>query len=419
MNLQAQTTHVIIAVGIFLTALGFAGGFFVGSTSNARAVLPVSVAQAIGLEQAPEGVDFSPVWKAWAIIDAKFVPASVPPVDASSTEPIIAGTPEQKRVYGMISGLAEALGDPYTFYLPPVEQKKFEEDLSGNFEGVGMEIAIKDEVLTVVTPLKGTPSEKAGIKPGDRVLEINGTITKGLDISAAVNRIRGPKGSEVILKVYREGWEGPRDIKVIRDVITMPIIDTERKPNGVFVIALHNFTANSPMLFRDALRTFIESGSSKLVLDLRGNPGGYLEASVDMASWFLPTGKVVVSEDYAGHQENIDHRSRGYDVFNDNLKMVILVDKGSASASEILAGALKHWGVATLVGMPTFGKGSVQELVPITENTGLKITVARWLMPDGVQIPMDGIKPDIEVKMPEEAKEGVDPQMDKALELLR
>ena len=415
-----KSVRFFVAGAIFLTALGFVGGFVIGNQPSAQAMLPVSVAQAIGAEQAPEGVDFSPVWKAWAVIDEKFVPASVPPRDASSTDPIIEGTPEQKRVYGMIQGLAAALGDPYTFYLPPVEQKQFEEDLSGEFTGVGMEIAVKDEALTVVAPLKGTPAERAGIKPADLVLEINGVSTRGVDITTAVNRIRGPKGSEVVLKMMREGWEEPRDVKVIRDVINVPIVDFEQKPGGVFVISLHSFTANSPQLFRDALRTFVESGDSKLILDVRGNPGGYLEAAVDMASWFLPTGKIVVSEDYAGHQANIDHRSRGYDIFNENLRMVILVDKGSASASEILAGALKHHGLAQLVGTNTFGKGSVQELVPITEDTGLKITVARWLMPNGEQIPHDGIKPDVEVKFTEDdSKEKRDPQMDKALELLQ
>lgn len=416
---EGQNMRLVVAAAIVFVAIGFGSGFILGGNAHVQSALPASVAQAIGVEQPPEGVDFSPVWKAWAIMDEKFVPASVPPKDASSTDPVIEGTPEQKRVYGMISGLAESLGDPYTFYLPPVEQKQFQEDLSGEFTGVGMEIAIKDEQLTVVAPLKGTPAERAGIKPSDLVLEIDGNSTKGLDVTAAVNRIRGPKGSEVTLKMMREGWQEPRDIKVVRDVISMPIVETSKKPNGVFVIALHNFTANSPQLFREALREFVESGDSKLVLDLRGNPGGYLEAAVDMASWFLPTGKIVVTEDYAGHQANIDHRSRGYDVFNQNLRMVILVDKGSASASEILAGALKNHGKAQLVGTNTFGKGSVQELVPITENTGLKITVARWLMPNGEQIPHDGIKPDVEVKIPEDNKPGNDPQMDKALELLK
>ena len=156
-----------------------------------------------------------------------------------------------------------------------------------------------------------------------------------------------------------------------------------------------------------------------MILDLRGNPGGYLEASVDIASWFLPQGSIVVTEDYASRQSDIVHRSRGYDVFNKNLRMVILVDRGSASASEILAGALKHYGIAKLVGVNTFGKGSVQELVEITSETSLKITVARWLNPGGVQIPNEGIAPDIEVKVSkEDAEAGKDPQLNKAIEIL-
>lgn len=414
-----RTMRFFVAGAVILTTLGFVGGFALGGNSRVQAALPASIAQAIGAEAPPEGVDLSPVWRAWRIMDEKFVPASVPEKNASSTEPEPVGTPEERRVYGMIQGLAASLGDPYTFFLPPVEQKQFEEDLSGEFSGVGMEIEIKDELLTVIAPLKGTPAEKAGIKPADIVLEIDGTSTKGLDITTAVNKIRGPKGSTVVLKMMREGWTEPKDISVVRDTINLPIIDTEDKGNGIYVIALHNFTANSPQLFREALRDFVENGGSKLILDLRGNPGGYLEASVDMASWFLPSGKIVVSEDYAGHEENVDHRSRGYDVFNQNLKMVILVDKGSASASEILAGALRAHGKAQLVGTNTFGKGSVQELVPITEDTGLKITVARWLLPDGTQIPHDGLKPDVEVTIPEDNKAPADPQMDKAIELLR
>lgn len=412
-----QGNKMIIAAAILFLGIGFAGGFATGSSTQAHVLLPASVAQAIGATP-PAGVDLAPVWRAWHAIDEKFVPASV--ATTSSTTPQVEGSPEERRIWGMIQGLAESLGDPYTFFLPPVEQKQFEEDLSGEFSGVGMEIAVRDGVLTVVAPLKGTPAERAGIKPGDLVLEINGVSSKGMDITTAVNRIRGPKGSEVILKILREGWNEPREVKVIRDTITVPILETERKDGGIFVISLHNFTANSPLLFRNALREFVESGDSKLIIDLRGNPGGYLEAAVDMASWFLPAGKAVVTEDYAGHQNNVVHRSKGYDIFNDSLKVVVLLDKGSASASEILAGALKHHGIATIVGTNSFGKGSVQELVPITDTTSLKITVARWLMPNGEQIPLDGISPDVEVKLTdEEIKEKKDRQIEKAIELLR
>lgn len=408
MHAHFRSPEVIGALIVAL-ALGFGAGFYAE-----RELISRGIGGSI-VSGAPEGVDFSPVWKAWHIIDEKFVPAAV-----SSTTPVATTTKDKndERVWGMIAGLAGSLEDPYTFFLPPQENEQFAQDMSGAFEGVGMEIAVKDEVLTVVSPLKNTPAERAGIKSGDKVLKIDGKDTKGLDVSEAVKHIRGPKGTQVVLTMLREGWTGPREIQVTRDVISVPIVETEVK-GDVFVISVATFTANAPELFRAALREFILSGKQKLVLDLRGNPGGYLEAAVDMASWFLPTGKVVVSEDYDGHAPTIVHRSLGYDVFNDNLKMVILVNKGSASASEILADALRHYRVATLIGTNTFGKGSVQELIDISPGTALKITVARWLGPDGAQIPLDGIVPDTIVEVKEEdMKDEKDPQMEAALKRL-
>ena len=398
--------RLIVAGGIIVLALGFVLGWI---ASGDRA-------GGDSLSGAPENVDFSPVWKAWRLIDEKFVPAAV----ATSTR-LATSTEEasQERVWGMVQGLAESLHDPYTFFLPPKENEIFAEDISGAFEGVGMEIAVRDQVLTVVSPLKGTPAERAGIKSGDRILEIDGVETRGMDISTAVSQIRGPKGTQVALLVMREGWPAPREMHVMRDVISVPTLISTARPDGIFVIELRSFTANSPELFRKALREFVESGDTRLILDIRGNPGGYLEAAVDMASWFLPAGRIVVTEDYAGHAGNIVHRSRGYDIFNENLRMFILVDRGSASASEILAGALRHYGIAKMIGDKTFGKGSVQELVDITSNTALKLTVARWLGPDEQQIPSDGLAPDIEVKNSEEdVKAGKDPQLEKAVELL-
>ena len=403
-----------VVIGAFvLGALCLIVGYRMGEQGALSSQVPLGS----GAYAAPADVDFSPVWKAWNIINEKFVPAAVAtstPV-ATSTEAL-----HQERVWGMITGLAGALNDPYSYFLQPSDNKLFSEDMSGSFEGVGMEIAVREKILTVVSPLKGSPAEKAGIKSGDKILKIDGTDTQGIDISVAVKKIRGPGGSAVTLLVLRDGWADAKEIKVTRGVIDVPTITTESLPGGVFVISLMNFTANSPDLFRSGLREFIQSGNDKLIIDLRGNPGGYLEAAVDMASWFLPTGKVVVSEDYAGHAQNIVHRSRGYDIFNENLKMVILVDRGSASASEILADALRHYGKARLVGDATFGKGSVQELVEITPDTALKLTIARWLGPDGEQIPNTGIVPDVEVKMTDEdVKAGKDPQLDKAIELVR
>ncbi|MEK7601784.1 MAG: S41 family peptidase [Patescibacteria group bacterium] len=398
-----------IGAAIVIGLLAFSGGAVYGSRGDSPAGGTSS--------DMPANVDFSPVWKAWHTIDEKFVPAAV-----SSTTPIATTTAqaEQDRVWGMISGLAASLNDPYTYFLPPVENKQFGDDMSGQFEGVGMEIAVKSEVLTVVTPLKGTPAEKAGIKSGDHILKIDGVSTQGLEVDAAIKKIRGRKGTQVTLTMLRQGWAEAREIKVTRDVINVPIITTTARKDGIFVIALYSFTANSPDLFRSALREFVESGNTKLILDLRGNPGGYLDAAVDMASWFLPAGKVVVTEDYAGHESNIVHRSSGYDIFNENLKMVVLVNQGSASASEILADALRHYKVAKIIGTNTFGKGVVQELVSVTPETSLKITVARWLGPDGKQIPLTGLIPDVMATTSDEAiKADKDPQMDKALEILK
>lgn len=408
--MQAKTIPLSSAVGLGVLILiaGFAAGFEIASMRSGGGFVSAS---------APRDVDLDPVWKAWQVIDEKFVPAAV-----ASTTKVATTTAErnQERVWGMIQGLAASLGDPYTYFMPPQEASQFAADMSGLFEGVGMEIAVRDQVLTVVTPLKGTPAARAGIKSGDKILKIDGESTEGLEVDAAIKKIRGPKGTQVTLLIAREGWLEPKEIKVTREVINIPIVNSELRSDGVFVISVATFTSNAPDLFRDALREFVESGSNKLIIDMRGNPGGYLEAAVQMASWFLPPGKIIVTEDYAGHAQNIVHRSMGYDIFNDNLKVVILVDKGSASASEIFADAMRYHRGAKLVGTNTFGKGSVQELVDITPETSLKITVARWLGPDGMQIPLEGIKPDVEVKITEEdVKAGKDPQMDKALEVIK
>ncbi len=411
-RLSAQYTNTLLALiggGFLLTVIGFGIGFI----TEQRIALAQNAA--IASSGAPDGVDMTPVWKAWQVLDDKFVPAAV-----ASTTPLASTTAEQQqdRVWGMISGMAASLNDPYTFFLPPQENKQFNEDMSGSFEGVGMEIAVKNGILTVVSPIKGNPAEKAGVKAADQILKIDGTDTKGMDVTDAVKRIRGPKGTQVTILFMRAGWDAPQEIKITRAVVVVPIVETKEK-GDVFIISVAEFTANAPDLFRDALRTFVLSGKTKLVLDLRGNPGGYLDAAVDMGSWFLPTGKVIVSEDYDGHEATIVHRSLGYDVFNKNLKMAILVNKGSASASEILADALRYWGVGKLVGETTFGKGVVQELVPITDDTALKLTVARWLGPDGEQIPLSGITPDVEVKMTDDdVKAGKDPQLDAAIRIV-
>ncbi|MEX0919146.1 MAG: S41 family peptidase [Parcubacteria group bacterium] len=360
-------------------------------------------------EGQPSNVDFAPFWKAWNLIEEKYV-------SSSSTENSISN---EEKVWGAIQGLTSSLGDPYTVFFPPVESEMFESDIRGNFEGVGMEIVAQEGAITVISPLKDSPAERAGMEAGDRIIGIGDQTTSGFSTEDAVENIRGPRGTTVNLTVVREGVREPFEVNIVRDVINIPTINTRLLPDGTFVIELYSFSAQSPNLFRLALRDFILSGGDKLVLDLRGNPGGYLEASIDMASWFLPPSRVVVREDFGQGREEKVYRSKGYDVFNDDLKFAILINGGSASASEILAGALSEHGRAILVGTKTFGKGSVQELVNVTPDTSIKITVARWLTPNGQSISEEGIEPDYPVEITLADREaGRDPQLERAVEVL-
>lgn len=357
-----------------------------------------------------DGDTFSSFWKAWDILDKKFVTS--------------ASTTAQDKVYGAISGLAASYGDPYTVFFPPEEAKMFEEDISGNFEGVGMEIGIKDSQLQVVSPIKNSPAYRAGVQTGDFIVKIGDQSTLDMSVDGAVKLIRGKKGTSVEITFIRPGTSEPIVKTITRDIIDIPTLDTSTKPGGIFVIKLYSFTAQSPNLFRNALREFALSGNSKLILDLRGNPGGYLDAAWDIASWYLPVGAEVVREDFGDNRDPKIYKSKGYDVFSDKLQMLILTDGGSASASEILAGALQEHGVAKLVGQKTFGKGSVQELLSITPETSLKVTIARWLTPNGHNLSHDGLDPDYVVEYPKDKDgkisipEGKDPILDKAVEIL-
>ncbi len=364
---------------------------------------------------------FGSFWKVWKILNEKYVGATT--------------TDSQKRIWGAIQGLTASQGDPYTVFFPPEESAMFKSDIAGNFEGVGMEIGVKNGVLTVIAPLKDSPADKAGVRAGDKVVKIDDRITSDLAVDKAVKLIRGPKGTTVTITFLRAGENQPLIKSIVRGIIDIPTLRTEvrtgnpsssdtadaiLRKDGIFIIRLFSFSAQSPELFRKALRDFVESGSHKLIIDLRGNPGGYLEAAWDISSWFLPAGKVIVTEDFGGKADNIVYRSKGYNIFGKNLDLIILVDAGSASASEIMAGALQEQGVAKLVGVKTFGKGSVQELIPITPETSLKVTIARWLTPKGHNLSHEGLDPDIEVKITQkdiDAKN--DTQMNKAVEILR
>lgn len=391
---------------LLLVGIIFSAGFRQGKNSVSSLIVPDVQNKTVGQ---PLSVDFAPFWKAWNTLNDKFVDT------ATSSKAVT----DQTKVWGAISGLTASFGDPYTVFFPPAESAIFAEEVRGNFEGVGMEVVQKDGALVVISPLKDSPAEQAGVLAGDRIIKIDNKDTANLTTEAAVGLIRGKSGTEVTLTVFRSTKKEAFEVKITRGVINIPTIDTKDLGNGIFKIDLYSFTAESPNLFRGALRQFIESGNSRLILDLRGNPGGYLEAAIDMASWFLPSGKIVVRESFGQNKEETVYRSKGYDIFTDKLKFVILVNGGSASAAEILAGALSEHGKAILVGEKTFGKGSVQELVNITSDTSLKVTIARWLTPDGVSISKQGITPEFVVARSQTNIESdKDPQLDKAVEIL-
>ncbi|MDD2657353.1 MAG: S41 family peptidase [Candidatus Pacebacteria bacterium] len=395
-------SYALVAVLSFGAGASIAGG---GTTASIVSHLPLI---GDGLNATPDqSADLTAFWKAWHALQDNFVITH-----ASSTLPT-----NKERLYGAISGLASSYGDPYTVFFPPEEAKAFADSIAGSFAGVGMEIGVKDNILTVIAPLKGTPAERAGIKTGDQIAIIDGKSTDGLSTEKAVMLIRGEIGTTVSFTMIRAGK--PLDIKVVRDTIQVPETDDGLdEATGVYHIALYEFTSNSADLFSQAFSRFKASGSTKLIVDLRSNPGGYLEAAVDIASHFLPKGAKIVTEDFGGKEDNQAHTSYGFADLPAGTKVVVLIDGGSASASEIFAGALQDNHAATLIGAKSFGKGSVQTLIDL-DGGSLKVTVARWITPAGHWIMGNGVTPDITVAYKKaETPQGNDSQVARAITFL-
>ena len=394
--------YISIPIWIILLASIFGSGFFIGQISRP------SIEKVEGLTNKELGqpilIDFGLFWDAWRIIEKKYV-------DRDDLD-------RQNMIYGAIAGLLKSLDDPYSVFMEPEESKKFIDDMGGSFEGIGAEVGIRKGVLTIIAPLEGMPAQKAGLKAGDKVLKVDDTLTADLTLDEAVSLIRGQKGTEVVLLITREEWDEAKEIKIIRDTIKIPIIKLEIKESNIAYIQFYHFTENASKEFSKVVREILNSQVKGIVLDLRNNPGGYLETSVDIASWFLPRNEIVVIEDFGNGQDN-KYRSKGYGDLED-IPTVILINQGSASASEILAGALRDIKGIKIVGQKSFGKGSVQQLEKLKGGSSIKITVAKWLTPSGLSIRDEGITPDIEIEITEEdIDEMRDPQLNKALELLK
>lgn len=319
---------------------------------------------------------------------------------------------------GAIKGMVDSLDDPYTVYFSKEEYNDFRESLEGQFQGIGAEIGLREEQLIIVSPIEGTPASKAGLLPGDAIITINDENTFGLTVEKAVTKIRGEKGTEVKLGIAREGQAGLQEFKIIRDIIDVPNIEVEEK-DGIGIVSVAQFQLETPTELDQAIAKLTEKGINKIILDLRNNPGGYLEAAVGVTELFAPKGSIAVIEKGKDNKVTEELKTKKTPKY-ENLKLVVLVNQGSASASEIVAGALRDLKQIKLVGQQTFGKGVVQSTEEFRDGSVLKYTIAEWFTPSGKAINKEGIKPDFEVKLnAEDIKAKRDPQLDKAIEILK
>ena len=401
---QIIETSVAVLVGIVLVGSGFWFGWALG-VNHPRNVV---VTQATNIVPPPGSsttlADFGTFWEAWQDIN-----------DLYLRNPSVSTT---AKVYGAINGLVQSLGDPYTEFFAPSDNEQFQQTLSGNFGGIGAELDMNYEnEIEVVAPLKGTPAAAAGLEAKDIIVGINGSSTESMTLDQAVSLIRGQIGTKVTLTVIREGWTSPQDFTITRVNIQSPIVDFEMKGNLAY-ISLAEFDQSADPLFYNALVKALNDNAQGLILDLRDDPGGYLNVAVDLAGYFLKPGSLVVSE--VGRSVATTTYYAGGNGALDNFPMVILVNSGSASASEILAGALHDDRGIKLIGDTTFGKGTVQELVNLSDGSSLKITVAHWVLPSGKIIDHVGITPDYEVPLTaDNIKNNQDPQLDKAIQVLQ
>jgi carboxyl-terminal processing protease len=301
----------------------------------------------------------------------------------------------KELIYGSIKGMLGSL-DPHSSFMTPEQYKEMQVDTKGEFGGVGIQIGIKEGMLTVIAPIEDTPAYKAGIKAGDKIIKINNEFTKDMSLQDAVSKMRGVPSSTVKITILREGWKETRDFTITREVIKIKSVRSKTLEDGIGYIKINQFQEQTSSDLAQAMDKLLRENINSLVLDLRNNPGGLLNSAIDVSSQFLSSGKLVVFiKDKKG--EKIEYRSNK-SAGNSALPMVVLVNQGSASASEIVAGAFKDWNRAVIIGTQTFGKGSVQSVVPLTDGSALKLTTAKYYTPKGVSIQSTGITPDILVK---------------------
>ena len=395
---------IIIVAGVF-----FYAGYQVGFSRDDKAPNTVREAKVSGKDRATpsylhKDVDFSLFWDVWNRLKRDYINKD---------------TPDTQLFYGALAGIVNSLGDPYTVFLNPEMSRQFDESLTGSFDGIGAEIGMKKNQIVVIAPLADTPAERAGLRAGDYILAIDKKETTNMTVDTAVKLIRGNGGTKVTLTIFRDTEKKERDVVITRDRISIPVVTSEVKNGNLGYIKISHFNEETAGAFRNAVQSLLGKGVRGLVVDLRNNPGGYLDIAVQISGYWID-GKTVVIEQYSGDKKD-EHAAQTRAILAD-VPTVILVNEGSASASEIVAGALQDYGKAKIVGKKTFGKGSVQDLQHLKDGSSLKITIAKWLTPKGRSIQDEGIVPDVDVAAEEgkpDEKKPKDTQLDRAIEVLK
>ena len=394
---------VLLTLLLFIS-ISFALGMIFGEQRAIRAAVPEGEGEIIGVGELPaylaDDIEFQQFWDVWNLVKERFYKQPVS---------------EKELFYGAMKGMVSATGDDYTVYFDPEDAEMFSSSLEGSFEGIGAEIGIRDERLQIIAPLPETPAQQAGLQPADQIVMVDGVETVGMTVEEAVTRIRGEKGSTVTLTIYREGEDGLLEVPIVRDKIVIDSVKYEMGDNGIMQISIHTFNGDTNKLFNEAVNEALSQGAEGILLDLRSNPGGLLTSAIDIASAWVGYDTVLIEK-----KQSDQDAYRGVTAPRlKDIPTVVLVNEGSASASEIVSGALQDYGLATVIGMQTFGKGSVQDYRELPDGSAVKITVAEWFTPNGRSINEMGLTPDIEIDFTlEDFHAERDPQKEKALEIL-
>ncbi len=404
-----KRVRIISYIAIFATV--FLIGFGAGSLQVAPRSASSNVVEENDFEKVfdeiatEEGIDLSVYWMVKDILEKKYV-------DKESIS-------DQNFLYGSIKGLTMALEDPYTVYMTPEETTEFNSSLNGELEGIGAELTVRNQVLVVVSPLKNSPAKNAGLLPDDIIYKIDGEIAADMTLFDAINNIRGEKGTEVVLTIIREDKPNPFDVTIVRDKVVIESVDHEEVEPGIWLVSINQFSDDTREEFDQAINEISLADAKGVILDLRFNGGGYLSGSVDIMSGLLQGEKKVVDIKYRDESLNESLFTDGKAQLPET-PLVVLVNRGSASASEIVAAAIQDYERGIVLGENTFGKGTVQEVDPLPDGSSLRFTIAKWLSPSGRDLDIDGVEPDTVVELTEEDYENdLDPQLNAAIEYLR